>query len=98
MIEFRMPSLGADMEDGTLVEWRVSPGDAVERGQVVCVVDTQKGAIDVETWEAGTVARLVAAPGEKLPVGATLALLAEGGEDWQAVAGATSGQAGEKAS
>ncbi|MCM5571277.1 2-oxo acid dehydrogenase subunit E2 [Burkholderiaceae bacterium FT117] len=97
MIEFRMPSLGADMEDGTLVEWRVSPGDAVERGQVVCVVDTQKGAIDVETWEAGTVARLVAAPGEKLPVGAPLALLAEGGEDWQAVAAATSGQAAAKA-
>jgi pyruvate dehydrogenase E2 component (dihydrolipoamide acetyltransferase) len=86
MIEFRMPSLGADMEDGTLVEWRIEPGAKVERGQVVCVVDTQKGAIDVEIWDAGTVARLVAQPGERIPVGKTMALLAQPGEDWQAVA------------
>lgn len=86
MIEFRMPSLGADMEDGTLIEWRVSPGEEVARGQVICVVDTQKGAIDVEVWEPGTVAQLVVEPGQKLPVGATMALLAEPGEDWRTAA------------
>ena len=35
MAEFRMPSLGADMTDGKLLEWRVKPGDAVHRGDVV---------------------------------------------------------------
>ena len=44
MAEFRMPSLGADMEAGTLVEWLVKPGDRVKRGDVVAVVETQKGS------------------------------------------------------
>lgn len=75
MTEFRMPSLGADMEAGTLVEWLIKPGDAVKRGQVVAVVETQKGAIEVEIWEDGVVDRLVAQPGAKIPVGEVLALL-----------------------
>lgn len=86
MIEFRMPSLGADMEDGVFVEWRVAPGERVARGQVACVVETQKGAIEVEIWDAGTVARLVAEPGQRIPVGRTMAIVAVEGEDWQAVA------------
>ncbi len=86
MIEFSMPSLGADMEDGVFVEWRVAPGARVARGQVVCVVETQKGAIEVEIWEAGTIARLIAEPGQRIPVGQSMALLAAEGEDWQAVA------------
>lgn len=90
MIELRLPSFGADMDDAAFVEWRVQPGDAVARGQVVCVVETQKGAIDVEAWQAGTMARLVAEAGQRLPVGSVLALLAGEGEDWQAVAAAAS--------
>ncbi len=75
MPEFRMPSLGADMDAGTLVEWLIKPGDVVKRGQVVAVVETQKGAIDVEIWEDGIVDQLVAQPGAKIPVGEVLALL-----------------------
>jgi pyruvate dehydrogenase E2 component (dihydrolipoamide acetyltransferase) len=76
---FTMPSLGADMEAGTLVEWLIKPGDRVERGDVVAVVETQKGAIEVETFEAGTVHQLTADLGQTLPVGAPLAvILAEG--------------------
>ena len=48
-----MPSLGADMEAGTLVEWLVKPGDRVKRGDIVAVVETQKGAIEIEIFEAG---------------------------------------------
>ena len=80
MYEFRMPSLGADMDAGTLVEWMVKPGDEVKRGQVVAVVETQKGAIEVEIWESGTVERLVVEPGTKVPVGEMLALLRTAGE------------------
>ena len=75
-----MPSLGADMDAGTLVEWMVKPGDAVKRGQVVAVVETQKGAIEVEIWENGTVDRIVVAPGAKVPVGEVLAVLRTAGE------------------
>jgi pyruvate dehydrogenase E2 component (dihydrolipoamide acetyltransferase) len=80
MIEFRMPSLGADMESGLLVEWQVKPGDRVRRGDVVAVVETQKGAVEVEIWDEGVVDQLVVAPGTKAPVGEVLALLRAQGE------------------
>lgn len=86
MIELRLPSFGADMDDALFVAWHVQPGQAVHKGEVACVVETQKGAIDVELWQDGTIAALVAEPGQRLPVGAPLALLAEAGEDWQAIA------------
>lgn len=85
MIEFRLPSLGADMDAGTLLEWRVAPGDAVKKGQVVCIVDTAKAAIDVECWHEGTVHALLVAPGASLPVGTLMAVLREAGEDAAAV-------------
>ena len=75
MAEFRMPSLGADMASGTLVEWLVEPGDQVKRGDVVAVVETEKGAIDVEIFDSGVVSQLVVPVGTKVPVGAVLALL-----------------------
>lgn len=86
MIELRLPSFGADMDDAEFVRWNVEPGQAVKRGDIACVVETQKGAIDVEVWQDGTVAKLVAEPGQHLPVGHTLAWLADVAEDWHAVA------------
>jgi len=73
--EFRMPSLGADMEAGTLVEWRVTPGQAVRRGDIVAVVDTDKAVIEVEIFEDGIVEELLVPPGRKVPVGTLLARL-----------------------
>src|SRR5512141_1445199 len=75
MSEFRMPSLGADMQFGTIVDWRVKPGDAVKRGDVVALVETEKGVIEVEIFESGVVESLVVQPGQKVPVGATLATI-----------------------
>ena len=62
MIELPLPSLGADMEKGTLLEWRVHPGDAVAKGDIVAVVDTTKAALDVESWQSGTVHELLLEP------------------------------------
>jgi pyruvate dehydrogenase E2 component (dihydrolipoamide acetyltransferase) len=73
MGEFRMPSLGADMEAGTIVEWRVAPGDAVKRGDIVAVVDTEKSDIDIEVFESGTVGELLVPVGVKVPVGTPIA-------------------------
>lgn len=73
MVEFRMPSLGADMEAGTLVEWLVKPGDWVKRGDVVAVVETQKGAIEIETFQAGKIERILVDLKSKVPVGTPLA-------------------------
>lgn len=80
MIEFRLPSLGSDMDDGTLLEWRVKPGDAVHKGQVIAVVDTAKAAIDIECWHEATVHALRVQPGEKFPIGQLMAVLREPGE------------------
>ena len=68
-----MPSLGADMEAGTLVEWLVKPGDRVKRGDVVAVVETQKGAIEIEIFEAGQIERILVDLETKVPVGTPLA-------------------------
>jgi pyruvate dehydrogenase E2 component (dihydrolipoamide acetyltransferase) len=78
MSEFRMPSLGADMEYGTVVEWRVKPGDRVERGDIVAVVDTEKAAIEVEIFESGVVEELLVTEGMRVAVGTVLASVAPG--------------------
>ena len=75
-----MPSLGADMEFGTLVDWRVKPGDVVKRGDVVALVETEKGVIEVEIFENGMIESLVVQPGQKVPVGAPLATLSGDGK------------------
>lgn len=80
MAEFRMPSLGADMEAGTLVEWLVKPGDLVKRGDIVAVVETQKGAIEIEIFQSGQIERLLVALDSKVPVGTPLASLRVEGE------------------
>jgi pyruvate dehydrogenase E2 component (dihydrolipoamide acetyltransferase) len=80
MIEFRLPSLGADMDEGKLLQWLVKPGDKVKKGEVVCVVDTAKAALDVECWNDGIVHALLVEPGTTIPVGTLLAVLREPGE------------------
>lgn len=75
-----MPSLGADMEAGTLVEWLVKPGDRVKRGDVVAVVETQKGAIEIETFQSGQIEQILVDLKSKVPVGTPLARIRTDGE------------------
>ena len=84
MAEFRMPSMGADMENATLVEWKVEPGDRVRRGDIIAEIETQKGDIDVEVFEDGVVEEILAEPGERLPVGALLARIRAEEEEGEA--------------
>lgn len=72
MADFTMPALGADMETGTVVEWKVRAGDRVRSGDVIAVVETHKGAIDVECFLDGVIDELVPL-GQELSVGAVLA-------------------------
>jgi len=71
--EFRMPSLGADMEAGTLVQWLVKPGDRVKHGDIIAVVETQKGAIEIESFQTGQIEKFLVDVGTKVPVGTPLA-------------------------
>lgn len=75
-----MPSLGADMEAGTLREWLVKPGDMVKRGDIIAMVDTQKGLIDIEVFDEGKIEQLIIKEDEKVPVGTVMALIADGEE------------------
>nr|WP_274707869.1 dihydrolipoamide acetyltransferase family protein [Arthrobacter sp. H16F315] len=72
-----MPSLGADMEHGKIVEWLVKPGDYVRRGDLVAVVDTDKTVMDVESFQEGVVAELLVDLGETVPVGTPLARITQ---------------------
>src|SRR5512145_1524676 len=71
-----MPSLGADMDSGTLVEWLVHEGDTVHRGDPMAVVDTDKSAIEVESFDDGVVESFLVEPGTRVAVGTPLAALA----------------------
>ena len=97
MAEFRMPSLGADMEAGTLVEWLVKPGDRVKHGDIVAVVETQKGAIEIETFQTGQIEKLLVDVGTKVPVGTALAEIRAVGEAKPAVAAVAPPQAAKPA-
>ncbi len=79
MADFVMPALGADMATGTVVQWLVEPGSRVHAGDVVAVIETHKGAIDVEIFLDGIIDELVPA-GSTLPVGARLAGVREAPE------------------
>ena len=70
-----MPSLGADMTEGVLLEWLVHPGDAVRKGEIVAVVDTSKAAVEVECFDSGVVEGLLVAEGTRVPVGTALATI-----------------------
>ncbi|MEU3885111.1 2-oxo acid dehydrogenase subunit E2 [Streptomyces sp. NPDC029041] len=80
MSEFTMPSLGADMDEGMLLEWLVGPGDTVHKGDPVAVVETAKSTIEVECFETGTMTELLVEPGTTVPVGTPLALIGPKGE------------------
>jgi len=75
MQTFLMPTLGADMEAGTLVAWHKQPGDAVRRGDTLAAVDTEKGVIDVEVFYDGVLDAILVPPGKRVPVGTPLATL-----------------------
>ena len=79
MPDFLMPSLGADMESGTLLEWYVKPGDAVKRGDIVALVDTSKAEIEIEIFEDGVIGELLVPEGTRVPVGTVLATVAAAG-------------------
>ncbi len=72
---YRMPSLGSDMEAGTLIEWAKQPGDRLQKGDTIAVVETQKGAIEVEVFHEAVMGRPLIAVGDKVPVGTPMAEL-----------------------
>lgn len=72
-----MPSLGAEMTSGKLLEWNIAVGDNIKRHDIIAVIDTDKAAIDVESFGEGVVEKLITTPGERVSVGTVMALIRE---------------------
>lgn len=83
--DFRLPSLGADMESATLTEWLVKPNAPIRHGEAIATVETTKGLIDIESYDDGSIAELLVQPGTKVAVGTVLARLNVEGEEAAAV-------------
>ncbi|BAU07884.1 branched-chain alpha-keto acid dehydrogenase subunit E2 [Fischerella thermalis CCMEE 5330] len=75
--EVFMPALSSTMTEGKIVSWEKSPGDKVEKGETVVVVESDKADMDVESFYEGYLAHIIVQAGETAPVGAAIALLAE---------------------
>jgi pyruvate dehydrogenase E2 component (dihydrolipoamide acetyltransferase) len=75
--EVFMPALSSTMTEGKIVSWVKSPGDKVEKGETVVIVESDKADMDVESFYEGYLAAIVVEAGEEAPVGNAIALLAE---------------------
>ena len=78
---FRLAAFGHTMEVGRIVEWKVSEGDAIEEGEEILAVETDKAVVDVEAPIGGVLLKIVGRADQELPVGATLAWIGEAGEE-----------------
>jgi pyruvate dehydrogenase E2 component (dihydrolipoamide acetyltransferase) len=75
--EFSMPALSSTMETGKIVTWLKNPGDRVEKGENILVVESDKADMDVESFHSGILASILIPAGASAPVGAPIALIAE---------------------
>ena len=80
-LEITMPKLSDTMEEGTILSWRIKEGDRVARGDIIAEVETDKAAMEMEAFDAGTVAELRVPAGETVKVGTVLAILTQEGEE-----------------
>ena len=83
MAEFVMPTLGSDMTEGTLVQWKKKVGQRVVKGEILAEVDTDKAAIEIESFYTGVMEQLLTKPGERVPVGTVMAIIREEGTQAQ---------------
>ena len=75
--EIFMPALSSTMTEGKIVEWLKNPGDKVERGESVLVVESDKADMDVESFQDGYLAAVLMPAGSTAPVGETIGLIVE---------------------
>ena len=80
-IQIDMPKLSDTMTEGTLISWNVSVGDEIEIGDVIAEIETDKASMEMEAFDEGVLTEILVEAGQKVPVGTTLATLAEDGED-----------------
>jgi len=89
-----LPKLGQTMEEGVIERWRVKEGDEVKKGDIILEVTTDKATIEVESYDVGTVLKILRKEGETVPVKEIIAYLGKPGEAVPAAAPSARGAAG----
>ena len=79
--ELKMPQMGYDMEEGTVVRWLKEEGSTVVRNEPVAEIETDKAVVEFESEAEGVLLRIVASEGSIVPVGETIALVGLEGEE-----------------
>ncbi len=94
-----MPKLGFDMAEGKLSEWLKQPGEAVDQGETIVLVETDKATVEVPAFRAGTLLEILTEAGESVPIGTPIGIIGEAGEkvDRAALGLGGAGAAAEKA-
>lgn len=77
--------LSPTMKEGVFVEWQKKEGDRVKPGDIIAAIETDKAVMDLEAFDGGTILKLLAQKGDKLPVGAPVAVIGEPGENFDAL-------------
>lgn len=75
-----VPKLGLTMEKATIVTWMKEEGDRVDKGESLCIIETDKVNFEVEAPEPGKLMKITANEGDILPVGAVMGVIAGDGE------------------
>ncbi|OPY82889.1 MAG: Dihydrolipoyllysine-residue acetyltransferase component of pyruvate dehydrogenase complex [Smithella sp. PtaU1.Bin162] len=84
-VDIVMPKLGLTMTEGILLEWKKKEGEAVKKGDVLFILETEKVTYEVEAPDDGIMGKILVQEKETVPVGATVALLLKAGEDTSAL-------------
>src|SRR5436190_10946947 len=79
-VEITMPQLSDTMTEGTVVKWRKKEGEKVSAGEIIAEIETDKAAMEQESFDSGTLAAIVVPEGQKVKVGDVIGLLAAAGE------------------
>lgn len=79
--ELEMPKLSDTMTEGTILRWLKKEGDAVEIGDEIAEIETDKATMAMEVFDEGVLGKILVAEGEKAPVGAVIAILSAEGEE-----------------
>ena len=75
-----MPQMGYDMREGTVARWLKQEGDSVVRGEVIAEIETDKAMVEMESYAAGVLGKIVVEAGKTVPVGQLIAVITEPGE------------------
>jgi pyruvate dehydrogenase E2 component (dihydrolipoamide acetyltransferase) len=81
----KMPKLSDTMKEGVLVKWLISEGEAIQRGDPLLEVETDKATMEIESPQKGFLLKVFFQPTDRVPLGANLAVIGKKDENWESI-------------